>query len=322
MSGADQNSEKRITLRDMQRWAVDGTPFAMLTCYDATTARWLWRGGVKTVLVGDTAAEVILGHDSTLPAPMDFMVQITAAVRRGAPKALVMADMPFGSYQCGEDEAVANAVRFLKEGMADLVKMEVDDSFAPLVERMAHAGVPVVAHIGSRPQTVRAMGGYKSAGRTKQEADRVVDTAELLVARGAVALLVEAVPGEVGKRIVECAVHPDTRAPVPVIGCGAGPSLSWSCGGVAGSLEAERLAAAVRGIDGRGGLGGAGRCGRVGAPRGRGGISPGRRALPDARVAHPPPACSVWHGVAGARACRMNRAVQFKPRLRHVCHGH
>lgn len=221
---ADSSSDKRITLRDMQRWAAAGEPFAMLTCYDATTARWLWRGGVKTMLVGDTAAEVILGYDSTLPVDMDFMVQITAAVRRGAPQVLLMADMPFGSYQAGDDAAIVNATRFLKEGMADLVKLEVDQSFAPLVERMAHGGIPVVAHIGSRPQTVRAMGGYRAAGRTAHEADALADTAEQMVQCGAAALLVEAVPDEVGRRIVERAVHPSTKQPVPVIGCGAGPA--------------------------------------------------------------------------------------------------
>ena len=223
MSQSSESGEKRITLRDMQRWAAASEPFAMLTCYDATTAKWLWRAGVKTMLVGDTAAEVILGHDSTLPAPMDFMVQITAAVRRGAPKALVMADMPFGSYQCGDDEAMKNAARFVKEAGADLVKLEVDDSYAALVERMARAGLPVVAHIGSRPQTVRAQGGYRAAGRTQHEADALVDTASLLVNRGAAALLVEAVPDTVGERIVAAAVHPETGEPVPVIGCGAGP---------------------------------------------------------------------------------------------------
>lgn len=216
-------TDKRVTLRDAQQWAQAGERFAMLTCYDATTARWLWRAGIKTMLVGDTAAEVILGHDSTLPASMDFMVEITAAVRRGAPRALLMADMPFGSYQAGEDEAIANAARFLKEGMADLVKLEVDDSFAPLVARMAHAGIPVVAHIGSRPQTVRAMGGYRAAGRSEREAAALADSAELMVGRGAVALLVEAVPDEVGHKIVQRAVHPETGEPVPVIGCGAGP---------------------------------------------------------------------------------------------------
>lgn len=220
----NQNSQdKRITLRDLRKWSEAGEKFAVLTCYDATTAGWLWRGGLRAMLVGDTAAQVILGHDSTLPAPMPFMLEITAAVRRGAPKAFIMGDMPFGSYQCGDDEAVAHAIAFLRQGMADAVKLEVDASFAPLVERMAHAGVPVVAHIGSRPQTVRAEGGYRAAGRQPWEADSIVDTAQLMVERGAAALLVEAVPDAVGRRIVEVAVRRETGKRVPVIGCGGGP---------------------------------------------------------------------------------------------------
>ena len=198
--------------------------FAVLSCYDATTARWLWRGGVQVLLVGDTAAEMILGFDSTLPASVPFMIELTAAVRRGAPQAYVIADMPFGSYQCGEDRAIRNAMKFLTNGMADIVKLEVDASFAPLVERLSHAGVPVMAHLGSRPQHVRAQGGYRAFGRRSHEADLLVDTAGLMIARGAVALLLEAVPGEVAQRVVEKVAGLDTDQIVPVIGCGAGPA--------------------------------------------------------------------------------------------------
>ena len=208
----------------MRQWVRAGKPFPMLTCYDATTARHLWAGGVKTMLVGDTAAEMILGHDSTLPVKLPFLVELTAAVRRGAPDAFIMADMPFGSYQCGDDEAMKNAMRFLTEGAADVVKLEVDASFGPLVERMSHAGIPVVAHVGSRPQTVRARGGYGSVGRSRREADEIVATAEDMVRRGAVMLLVEAVPAEVSQRIVDIAISPKTTEPVPVVGCGAGPA--------------------------------------------------------------------------------------------------
>lgn len=221
---ADSSDDKRVTLRDLRRWAKAGEPFAMLTCYDATMAKWLYRGGVRTLLVGDTAAQFILGHDSTLPAPMPFMLEITRAVRRGAPHALVMADMPFGSYQCSADQAMRNAVAFVKDGGADLVKLEADESHAHLVERMHHAGVPVVAHLGSRPQQVRATGGYKAAGRSPREASLIVDTAELMVARGASALLLEAVPDEVSEQVVRIAKDPQTGVPVPVIGCGAGPA--------------------------------------------------------------------------------------------------
>jgi len=202
---ADTSDEKRITLRDLNRWTRDGEPFAMLTCYDATTAAWLWRGGVRTLLVGDTAAQVILGHDSTLPASMDFMVTITAAVRRGAPHALVLADMPFGSYQADDGEAVRNAARFLKEAGADAVKLEVEAAHAPLVRKLTQAGIPVIAHIGSRPQQIRSEGGYRAAGKREAEARELAETASVLVEHGAAAILVEAVPGEVGRRIVEAA---------------------------------------------------------------------------------------------------------------------
>lgn len=207
----------------LRKWVRNNIKFPMLTCYDATTAKWLYRAGLRTVLVGDTAAQMILGYDSTLPAPMDFMVQITAAVKRGEPHLFVMADMPFGSYQASTDEAVTNAIRFLKEAQADSVKLEVDAADAPLVERLSRAGVPVVAHIGSRPQQVRAMGGFKSQGRTRAEADRVIETADALLRTGASMLLIEAVPAEVSEAIVRAtreSKHPDT----PVIGCGAGPA--------------------------------------------------------------------------------------------------
>lgn len=219
-----QRPDRRITLRDWRKWAQARQPFALLTCYDATTAKWLWRGGVSSFLVGDTAAQLILGHDSTLPAKMPFMLELTAAVRRGAPNALVMADMPFGSYQVDEAEAVRNAIAFMQDAGADCVKLEVDGSHATLVEKLAQAGVPVVAHIGSRPQQVRVDGGYKAAGRDKREADLLVDTAQLMIAMGATALLVEAVPDDVSRRIVEKARHPRTAERIPVIGCGAGPA--------------------------------------------------------------------------------------------------
>lgn len=216
--------DKRVTLRDWRKWAETGQTFAMLTCYDATTARWLWRGGVSSFLVGDTAAQLVLGHDSTLPAKMPLMLELTAAVRRGAPNALVMADMPFGSYQESEAQAVRNAIAFMQDAGADCVKLEVDGSHATLVEKLAQAGVPVVAHLGSRPQQVRVDGGYQAAGRTKRDADVLVDTAQLMIAMGASVLLVEAVPDEVSRRIVEKSRHPRTGQRVPVVGCGAGPA--------------------------------------------------------------------------------------------------
>ena len=212
----DTPSTQPVTLRTLRRMAAAGERFAMLTCYDATTARWLSRGGVDVLLVGDTAAEMILGHASTIHAPLGFMLELTAAVKRGAPHSFVMGDMPFMSYQADEPEALRNAGRFLTEGGADAVKLEVDESHAPLVERMSRAGVPVVAHLGSRPQQVRRTGGYQAAGKSAAEARLLIEQAELMEQRGAVMLLLEAVAAEVSQRVVE-------HVSIPVIGCGAGP---------------------------------------------------------------------------------------------------
>ena len=206
-----------VTLRDLSKTARSGGRFACLTCYDATTARWLAAAGIEVLLVGDTAAEVILGHPSTIHAPLDFMVTLTAGVKRGAPGRVVMADMPFMSYQADEAEAVRNAGRFMTEGCADCVKLEADRTFAPLVERMARAGIPVVAHVGSRPQHAKMKGGYASTGRSAESALGVLRDAAALEAAGAAMILVEAVPAEVAEMIV-------SRATVPVIGCGAGPA--------------------------------------------------------------------------------------------------
>lgn len=192
-----------------------GEAFAALTCYDATTAKWLDRAGVPVLLVGDTAAEVILGYSRTIDMPLDVLLALTAAVKRGAPLAHVMGDMPFMSYQADEGEAIRNAGRFLTQGLADSVKLEGDASFAPLVAKMARAGIPVCAHVGSRPQLSAMRGGYGSAGRTAEEAEKIVEDAVALERAGAVLLLVEAVPDEVTERIMR-------RTTVPLIGIGAG----------------------------------------------------------------------------------------------------
>jgi len=214
---AEEGLAAPVTLRTLQKWAREGHRFACLTCYDATTARWLERAGVPTLLVGDTAAEVILGHPATLHAPLDFLLMLTAAVKRGAPKCLVMGDMPFLSYHADDAEGVRNAGRFMTEGTADCVKLEVDRSFAGLIARMARAGIPTVAHIGSRPQHARLHGGYYAAGKTVEAARALVADAKAMEEAGAVMLLVEAAPAEVTELIV-------ASVRIPVIGCGAGPA--------------------------------------------------------------------------------------------------
>ena len=208
---------KPITLRTLRRMVDAGEPFACLTAYDATTARWLERAGIPLLLVGDTAAEVILGLPSTIHCPLDVLLALTAAVKRGAPNTMVMGDMPFLSYQADTPEAVRNAGRFLTEGLADLVKLEVDGSWAPLVRTLDRAGIPVVAHIGSRPQRAKHDGGYRAAGRTQAQANTLIEDAQRLEDAGATMLLIEAVPAEVAASIVE-------QTMIPVIGCGAGPA--------------------------------------------------------------------------------------------------
>ena len=218
MSHSDAPTPRRpVTLKTIRKMVERDQPFACLTCYDATTARWLEAGGVHILLVGDTAAEIVLGYDSTIHMPLDIAIALTAGVKRGAPRTMVMGDMPFMSYQGSPDQAMVNAARFLTEGNADIIKIEADRTLAPLIERMTRAGIPICAHVGAKPQQVGLTGGYSSAGRAPADADAVVADAIELERAGAVMLLVEAVPPEVTDRILE-------QTSVPLIGIGAGPA--------------------------------------------------------------------------------------------------
>jgi 3-methyl-2-oxobutanoate hydroxymethyltransferase len=217
VSSTESGVPKRVTLRDLRRWRREGTVFPCLTAYDATMARWLSKAGVPVLLVGDSAAEVILGLPSTMHAPLDFLLQITAAVRRGAPNSYVIGDMPFLSYHADENDAVMNAGRFMVEGGADAVKLEADARFAPVFERLSRAGIPAIAHVGCLPQQVQLHGGYAVAGRTAASAKRVVEDAKRLVEAGAIGVLAEATTAETAEALVNA-------VDVPVIGCGAGPA--------------------------------------------------------------------------------------------------
>jgi 3-methyl-2-oxobutanoate hydroxymethyltransferase len=208
---------KPFTFNDLRAARTSGERVAMLTCYDYTTARLLDEAGVPMLLVGDSAASVILGHPSTLPASLDFMIECTAAVKRGAARALVMGDMPFGSYHESDAQGVRNAVAMVQRSQCDCIKIEASASSASLISRLADAGVAVIAHLGLRPQAVGLMGGYKFQGRTAAEARAIVGLSRTLVQAGAAALLLEAVPNEVSQAVVDA-------VDVPVIGCGAGPA--------------------------------------------------------------------------------------------------
>lgn len=204
-----------MTLRTLGAMAARGEPFACLTCYDASTARWLARGGVPVLLVGDTAAEMVLGLPRTIDMPLDVLLALTAGVKRGAPNCVVMGDMPFMSYQPSDEIAIRNAGRFLTEGLADIVKIEADASLAPRISQIVRSGIPVCGHVGARPQTVALTGGYTAAGRTPEAAREVVADAVALEQAGCAMLLIEAVPPEVTDLVL-------AATSVPVIGIGAG----------------------------------------------------------------------------------------------------
>jgi 3-methyl-2-oxobutanoate hydroxymethyltransferase len=176
---------------------------------------------VKCGLAYVSAASVILGHDTTLPVSLEFMIEITAAVRRGAPNALLIADMPFGSYQASLSQGVQNVSKMIKRTNADAVKLEVSNRSTRLVRALADAGVAVVAHLGLKPQTVGLLGSYRFQGRTSDEAGQIVASSLLMQDAGAAAILLEAVPPEVARAVVE-------KTYIPVIGCGAGPSCHSS----------------------------------------------------------------------------------------------
>ena len=209
--------EKRFTLADLQAAKRQHRRVAAVSCYDYLTARLVAAAGVEMILVGDSAAQVVLGFESTLPATMDFMVAITAAVRRGAPGVLLVADMPFLSYQLGVTTAVKNAGRFVVEAGAQMVKIETNQAYLDVVKAVSDAGIAVMAHIGIRPQSIMKMGRYRAEATAAEDGLGLIALSEEMVRAGASALLVEGAAAEVTEVIT-------ARCGVPVIGCGAGPA--------------------------------------------------------------------------------------------------
>jgi 3-methyl-2-oxobutanoate hydroxymethyltransferase len=187
-----------------------------LTAYDYPTARLLDEAGVEVILVGDSLAMVVLGHDSTLPVTIDEMLHHTRAVRRGTKRALVVADMPFGSYHSDTAESLRNAVRFVKEAGAEAVKVEGGERRLELIARLTEAEIPVMGHIGLTPQSVNALGGYRVQGKTLDSAEQLLRDARAVEAAGAFAVVLEAVPRELAAQITR-ELH------IPTIGIGAGP---------------------------------------------------------------------------------------------------
>jgi 3-methyl-2-oxobutanoate hydroxymethyltransferase len=187
-----------------------------LTAYDYPTARLLDEAGVDVILVGDSLAMVVLGHDSTLPVTLDEMLHHARAVRRGTKRALVVADMPFGSYHSETAESLRNAVRFIKEAGVEAVKVEGGERRLELIARLTEAEIPVMGHVGLTPQSVNALGGYRVQGKTVDSAEQLLRDARAVEAAGAFAIVLEAVPRELATQITG-------ELRIPTIGIGAGP---------------------------------------------------------------------------------------------------
>jgi 3-methyl-2-oxobutanoate hydroxymethyltransferase len=206
----------KITIADLAAAKSENRKFVAVSCYDYTTAKLISQTDVEMALVGDSAAQILLGFDSTLPATMDFMVTITAAVRRGAPNLCLVADMPFLSYQIGIAEAVKNAGRFVTEAGAQIVKIEASGAYLDVIKAVSDAGIAVMAHIGIRPQTISKLGRFKAEATTAEMALELIALAEQMTRAGASLLLLEGITKETAEIITK-------RSEVPVIGCGSGP---------------------------------------------------------------------------------------------------
>lgn len=207
---------RRTTMRDLQQRTDQGIPWSMVTAYDALTAGIIEGAGVPALLVGDSAAMVVHGHDSTIPITVDDLVPMVAAVVRGTSQALVVADLPFGSYQEGPAQALATAARFMKEAGAHAVKLEGGEAVLPQVEALANAGIPVIGHLGLTPQSVNVLGGYRVQGRG-EGGQRLLHDAKAMESAGATAVVLEVVPAELAAQVSEVLT-------IPTIGIGAGPA--------------------------------------------------------------------------------------------------
>jgi 3-methyl-2-oxobutanoate hydroxymethyltransferase len=207
---------KRVTIRDVVRMKRDGRKLVVVTAYDVLFARIVDSSGVDIVLVGDSLGNVVAGFETTLPVTMEHMIYHGQAVRRGVRRALLVVDMPFLSYQASEESAVLNAGRMLQETGADAVKLEGgSEEIVRTVRRLAGIGIPVVAHLGFTPQSIRTL-GMRVQGKDRNDADRMVDEARALEDAGAFALVLELIPSELSRRITEAVT-------IPTIGIGAGP---------------------------------------------------------------------------------------------------
>src|ERR1700722_5902397 len=205
---------RRVTVRDIAAARARGEKWPMLTTYDALTADIFDKAGIPVLLVGDSAAMVVYGHESTIPVTTDDLIPLTAAVVRATSRAMVVADLPFGSYQGSAGAALSTATRFLKEAGAHAVKLEGGQRVVHQVEELVAAGIPVMAHLGLTPQSVNAFGGYRVQGRG-EDGEQLLHDAKVLQAAGAFSVVLECVPADLAARVTEALT-------IPTIGIGAG----------------------------------------------------------------------------------------------------
>jgi 3-methyl-2-oxobutanoate hydroxymethyltransferase len=216
MTSHPTGPSSKLSLLELADRKANGDKLVMVTAYDHPGAKLADAAGVDLILVGDSAADNVLGYDSTVPVTVDELLVLVRAVARGAERPLVIADMPFGSFQVSNESAVANAVRFVKEAGADAVKVEGAGPTLERVQALVGAGIPVMGHIGLTPQSATMLGGFKAQGRTAAKARKLHADARALEAAGCFAVVLEAVPAAVAARISETLT-------VPTIGIGAGP---------------------------------------------------------------------------------------------------
>jgi 3-methyl-2-oxobutanoate hydroxymethyltransferase len=207
---------RRVTTRRLQDMKKQGKRISCLTAYDALIARILDDAGIDLILVGDSLGNIVQGHETTIPVTLDDIIYHTKAVVKGVQRALVVADMPFMSYQVSPEEAFRNAGRLMKEAGASAVKVEGGHRVCEAVRRMTEAGIPVMAHLGLTPQSINQFGSYRARGQNAQEADEMLRDAKELEEAGAFAVVLEKIPMQLAQKITESLT-------IPTIGIGAGP---------------------------------------------------------------------------------------------------
>ena len=214
--GAADTPRTKIRTHHLQKMKAEGHKWAMLTAYDYSTARVFDDAGIPVLLVGDSAANVVYGYDTTVPISIDELIPLVRGVVRGAPHALVVADMPFGSYEASPQQALASATRFMKEAGAHAVKLEGGERVTDQIATLSAAGIPVMAHIGFTPQSVNALGGFRVQGRG-DAAEQTIADAIAVAEAGAFSVVMEMVPAELATQITG-------KLTIPTIGIGAGPN--------------------------------------------------------------------------------------------------